>query len=356
MFAEALMLAMQRDVPIVRVLYDCTTSAASADRIAAAGAERFRWFGQAHDPDSVSTGRIDVSKLASAVSAAWGPAPSGWGMLDFEVPFDDWLDLPPEDPRHRQALSELTRAIESMKRLFPGVKWTCYGIPRLGRWPRDVDGVVKGWSQVAPDVRVRELARRSRELASLVICLDWVSPSLYDVYENRLFDQDSAESMRANENLWRTDIVQMSKATLRENGRGSVPVIPCVSPLFQPGGKASVQAVIQPNEFRMDQLVPAINGGADGFAIWSAVDFAMSVSTRPASATLDKVSEEIRTSSRRAWRALLPGTTTEVDWESDDVRFRLSSALGAVVAGAVEIAGDTARSKRSDSGRQESPK
>jgi hypothetical protein len=356
MVVETLILAMRCEVPIVHVLYDCTTSAASADRIAAAGAEKFRWFGQAHDPDSVSTGRIDVSKLASAVSEAWGPAPSGWGMLDFEVPFDDWLDLPPEDPRHSQALRELTSAIQSMKRLFPGVKWTCYGIPRLSRWPRDVDGAVKGWSQVAPGVRVRELTRRSRELASLVTSFDWVSPSLYDVYENQLFDRDSCETMRANENLWRTDIVQLSKAILREGGRSSVPVIPCVSPFFQPGGKASIQAVIQPDEFRMDQLVPAISGGADGFAIWSAVDFAMSVCTRPASPALDMASEEIRVSSRRAWRDLLPGTTAKVNWEDDEVKFRLSSALGAVVARSVELASGTARGKRPDSGRQENSK
>lgn len=331
MIFAAMMISFQQVAGAPSVLYDCTTSAASAEQITALGAVKYRWFGQALDPDSQATGRIDLSKLATAVTEAWGPNPSGWGMLDFEVPFDDWIDLPPNDPRHKQAIAELTQAVTSMKRVFPGVKWTCYGIPRLSRWPRDEDGLVKGWSEVSGSVRSREIGRRSRELADLVASMDWVSPSLYDVYENGLFTPNQCVTMRANEDLWRTDIVRLSKDILRSRDRASVPVIPCVSPLFQPGGKATVQSVIAEPEFLQDQIAPAIAGGADGFALWSAVDYAMRISTQPGQAALDKDSAGIRDASRKAWRALVPSPNGQIDWESDEVRLRISAELGSAV-------------------------
>ena len=347
----ASMIALQQVATAPTVLYDCTTSATSAEQISALGAAKYRWFGQAHDPESQTTGRIDLSKLATAITEAWGPNPSGWGMLDFEVPFDDWIDLPPQDPRHKQAIAELTQAIAAMKRVFPGVKWTCYGIPRMNRWPRDEDGSVKGWSQVSGSVRAREIARRSGELADLVASLDWVSPSLYDVYENGLFTPNESATMRANENLWRTDIVRLSKDILRSRGRASVPVIPCVSPLFQPGGKATVQGVIAGPEFLQDQIAPAISGGADGFALWSAVDYAMRISTQPGQPALDKDSAGIRDASRKAWRVLVPSQNGPIDWETDEVRLRISAELGSAIARAASISHDALQGARKSSGK-----
>jgi hypothetical protein len=218
------------------VIMDCTTSQASVDRLRELGAPIYHWFGQSSDPESLQSGMIDFRRLVEEVDRRMGPKPSGWGMLDYEEPFDRWLDLPKSDTKHQQAASEMIKAIRAVKRFYPNVKWTFYGQPRPERWLPTTDGTTRGWSLSTQEAKDREIARRIDSLSELIAEVDWINPSIYDVYEISMFAGSERDVMLANEEQWRVADGKLGRTIRAQLGLPQVPVMPCVSPLFQPGG------------------------------------------------------------------------------------------------------------------------
>jgi hypothetical protein len=51
------------------------------------------------------------------------------------------------------------------------------------------------------------------------------------------------------------------------------PIIPVVSPWFQPGGVATSYQAIPMDEFCAEQVRPAIEAGANGMAVWGEMEF-----------------------------------------------------------------------------------
>lgn len=320
------------------VLVDCTTSTRSAERLGELGVPVYRWFGQSTDPDSLKTGRIDIRKLVEEIDRKMGQNPSGWGMLDYEEPFDRWLDLPKSDPRHRQAVSEMVGAIRAVKRFYPNVKWTFYGQPRLERWLPRPDGSTRGWSLSTPEAKQAETARRIDTLGELIAEVDWINPSFYDVYENAKFVGPERDEMLANEEQWRVADGALGRTIRERLGLPQVPVIPCVSPLFQPGGRATAQRPIPTEEFLSDQVMPAVRAGCDGVALWTSADFALSMATIKETKGLDESDFKLRDAARYAWTPLAPGGRVPSDWSDPEVRLQLSQRVGDVISRAAEAA------------------
>jgi hypothetical protein len=320
------------------VLFDCAVSADSQQKLERMDAVRYRWFGQSTDPESIKTGRIDVGKIVAEVERRWGPEPSGWGMLDYEEPFDSWLSLPPDDPRNRQAVEEMARAIRMVKLAYPNVKWTYYGTPRLERWLPKPDGTTGGWSISSEDAKRAELERRTRSLAPLFRELDWINPSFYDVYENSAMAGAERDVMLANEDMWRLADAGLGREIRKSLGLPQIPVIPCVSPLFQPGGKATAQRRIPKEEFLSDQVMPAIRGGCDGVAIWTGADFIVTLATMGKGGTLTEADIQTQRDARYAWLPLVPQRRGPGGWEEPEVKLALSSAIGDAIADAADAA------------------
>lgn len=320
--------------PVPALIIDCTTSARSADDLRALGVPYYRWFGQSTDPESIKTGRIDTTKLIDEITRRMGPEPSGWGMLDYEDPFDAWLDLPPEDPRHAQAVSEMVRAIRTVKAAFPKVRWTYYGQPRLDRWPVQADGTRKGWPEASEESRTKELERRIASLGPIIAEVDWINPSFYDVYENAMFTGDERRVMLANEDRWRVEDARLGREMRRRRGLPQVPVLACVSCVFQGGGRATPFRPIPEPELVSDQVKPALEGGVDGFAMWSGVDFAVMVATLPEGHRLEPSDLKVQQEARAAWQPFVPEARSAADWNGDQVRFELSQRVGDMVSAA----------------------
>jgi hypothetical protein len=317
------------------VLLDCVTSVDARDRIRSLGVIMYPWFGSGIDPQSETSGSIDVGKLVSAIEGRLGPDPSGWAMLDFEEPFDSWMALPADDAKNIRARSELLRVIRSVKMAFPRVRWAYYALPRLRRYIPGPDGENRGWHFLSEQDRDREIARCRETYGDLMAAQDWFCPSFYDVYENARFSGDSLRFMLLNEQAWQRASCRFVKSSFWRPSADPVPLLPCITPFFQPGGLATPMKAVSPDEFSADQLQVALSEGADGFCIWSGIDFVLQEAT--VGTANDKVATQVRDSARSAWQDLYFPNQEKVDWSSDETRITLARAIGNTISSSVEI-------------------
>jgi hypothetical protein len=327
------------------LLFDCTTSSNSRADISAIGGQRFRWFGQSADPESERTGKIDVARLLAEVEKSMREGPFKWGMLDYENPFDSWMDMPSDSERHLQARTETLRALRAVRAAYPSVKWTCYGIPRLDHWPAGPDGTRVGWNGRRGKAQEAEIQRRVDAYAAIVAELDWISPAFYDYYENARMADPVGQSMVASEKLWRTESIKLARAIRTKLGLPPVPIIPCISPFFQPGGKATVLGVISGPELLDDQIEPSIASGVDGFAIWTAADYFSRVATTPTEGLPAGSARKDQQEARLAWSALAGPAGTSIDWGDDATKLRLSQRIGQIILDAARMAGEALKRK-----------
>lgn len=296
----------------------------------------YPWFGSGVDPQSVTSGSIDVGKVVAAIEQRLGPEPEGWAMLDFEEPFDSWMALPADDPKNVRGRQELLRVIRAVKLAFPRVKWSYYALPRLRRYIPGPNGENQGWHFLSEEAREREIARCHATYGELMAAQDWFCPSFYDVYENEKFVGDSRRFMLLNESAWQRASCQFVKSVRPGAAGVRPPLLPCISPFFQVGGLATEMKAIAQGEFVADQLEVALAEGADGFCIWSGIDFVLKEATIGSAS--DEIAVQVRTVARSAWKDQYLGGKEPIVWTSDDTRFRLSQAIGDAIANSAEIA------------------
>lgn len=318
--------------PLPPALIDCVTSAASSAKVNALGIERYPWFGQSADPESMKTGRINIPILLEEIRKKMGPTPTGWGMLDFEDPFDAWLALPATDQRNRLASSEMVKAIRAVKAEFPKVKWTYYAQPRMER----VFPGGKGWANGTEAQMQAEIERRIATCSDILREVDWINPSIYDVYENSKFQGDELDYMMKNERIWREQVVKLGRTIRERQGLPQVPVIPCVSVYFQPGGRATNMKPIPIAELIQDQIDPALAGGADSFAIWTSADFFQMLATLPDAHELNQLNRDNQRAAREAWTAEYLSGARPRDWTDPTVKFQISQATGKTISDGAE--------------------
>jgi hypothetical protein len=209
-------------------------------------------------PDAQKTGRIDVGAVLMCIDRMTSGEPPEWGMLDFEYGFTDRMQkgLTPEA---RVARDEMVKLIRAVRAAYPRTKWTYYGVPFLPYW---MEG--KSWSDASEPQKRQVMESCAEMYAPLVAECDWVSPSIYPVYDPSMFKPYEQSGVRAAGVAWRS--AQVGFARLLAAGK---PVIPTVSPVWQPGGLAAAGTVVPPRQFVQDQVQPALRAGAAGVAVWT---------------------------------------------------------------------------------------
>lgn len=275
------------------------------------------------DAPSYKTGVLNISELTRAIELGTKSKLFPWMMLDAETPFFDDLAKGPNSPECKRATETLIAAIQSLKARFPGVKWSIYGIPNLPYW---VDG--KGWAS-ADEAKKREMLTTVAAVSQpLVAELDWISPSIYQFYDPRMVVPGSPQSIRgtpasvtADGREWRAAQVGLGKLLA-----GSKPVIPYVFPYWAPGGIAPACRLIDPRELMEDQIVPAIQAGAAGIALWSGMEYRIEQVTRAGQdPTLNTTESNFGvTDWRRAFVADYLGRNAPSDWSNPFVRGTLT--------------------------------
>ena len=269
--------AAQAPEPIV--IYDEALSLNALERVVKVGGRRYSIVYQDDcDKPAKSTGIIDIAALARYVAERPSGFPSEWAVLDYEVPFDDWIREGPGSAHWKTATDSMVAAIERMKVLFPGIRWTYYGVPRLEYY---MDG--KTWINASDAAKKAEIERQFRCYEPIIAKCDWLAPSVYMVVGDRSDGGRAGDLQRRETRAWTRAAVESAVEFGKRVGR-SIPVVPFVSPVYQPGGGARNQGFIPSAMIDECTIRPIIEAGGSGVCIWSAGSYIVSRVTAPQSA------------------------------------------------------------------------
>ena len=248
--------------PPLVLLHDTLVDASVVADATRTGAKPLLLVYQYTSPDSAKTGEIDILKVIEAIDRMSGGDPPEWGMLDFEYAFTDRLQRGADDPTAKAATAQMVRLIRAVKSTYPRTKWTYYGVPFVPYWIRN-----ESWDDADTAAKRVTLTEASRVYAPIVAECDWVSPSIYPVYDPAEVQESLRSGVRQAGVAWRRAQVGLAKLLAKDK-----PVIPTVSPVWQPNGKAPAGAVVPPIQFVEDQVAPAVRAGAAGVAVWTSYD------------------------------------------------------------------------------------
>lgn len=290
-------------------------------KIEGAKAEPYILVYQNIDPECAKTGIINSDLIINHVRQKHGDNPSGWGMLDYEFPFDEVFHAGPDHPQWGRCAKTMLEALQAVKAAFPRVRWTYYGMPGLLYW---VNG--KLWAFAKPEDQQAEIERQIRGYGPVMEALDWYNPCVYDVYDLSKMDPASKASHLINEKVYREARIGVVREFMRRAGISGRPIMPAVSPFFTGHGNSTGNMRISHEEMVRDQVVPIVASGCDGMAIWSAADWYASTALR---ATNPR--NEVQTRIRPVFTADYFGGI-EPKWESPETRTILLTGLGNAIA------------------------
>jgi len=302
------------------IIYNETPSDQFSDP--AVGAVRYFGVYQATDPNAIR-GTIDTPRVLVEVRRIVAENPHArWGMLDFEDPYNEILLAGPSDPRHAAAVSSMVDLVRAVRKEFPGIRWTYYGMPRLPYWTNGRD-----WSRLDAATRRRLFDEAQASYGAILRELDWIQPSVYDKYERaRGYPLNDRISGDASERAFRAAHVEVVRDWFERSGVDRVPLIPVVSPWFLGTTKSTLYRAIPEAEFLADQVGPLLEAGVDGISIWSSMRHKITIATidfTPNSA----YSREMQPLARAVFATDVLGlpSASPVDWTSPEVKVALES-------------------------------
>lgn len=291
-------------------------------KLKAIEAEKYILVYQNIDPNAAITGTIDPEKIVEEVRRKHGDNPTGWGMLDYENPFDHVLHSGPDHPMYGQCIKTMLQALQHVKEKFPRVKWTYYGIPGLSYW---LDG--KLWAFAGEKAQRAEIEKQMLYYGPLLEAVDWYTPCVYDVYDLSTMDETSKAAHVVNEKAYRIARVNVIREFLKDRNLPSRPILPAVCPFFVGGGNTIDNKLIPKEELVRDQLDPIVSAGCDGMAIWSASDWYIlhaTLPTNPANGVQARV--------RKMYTKDFFGGNEPADWTDPTIKQTLVSGVGNAIA------------------------
>jgi hypothetical protein len=315
-------LAAAQSVTSFPIIYDSAPAAGFVSPVATASRYLIVYqsdFG-AYDPSDQTAVDVDSNAVIEVIRQKLSKASySEWGVLDIENPFDEVLKNGPADARFDRAVASLVNVIRAVRTAYPQMKWTYYGFPRVPYWMGMND-----WGQLTKDQREIKYAEFARNYEPIMAEMDWFMPSLYDVYERAQQMPRCASPREVAEAEYRKACVYAVNRWFTRAGVAERPIIPVVSPWFQPGGVATAYKAIPMDEFCAEQVRPAIEAGASGMAIWGEMGFFLKMATASNLPTAQYV-RDWQEQTRSAFASLVPAgsaalspsapaSPTSIDW------------------------------------------
>ncbi len=289
--------------PSFPIIYDSAPAAGFVSPVATASRYLIVYqsdFG-ACDPSAQTDVDVNPNAVIAAIRQKISTAGySEWGVLDIENPFDEILKAGPSDARFDRAVASLVNVIRAVRTAYPQMKWTYYAFPRVPYWMGMND-----WGQLTQDEREVKYAEFARNFEPIMAEMDWFMPSLYDVYERAQQMPRCASPREVAEAEYRKACVCAVDRWFTRAGVAARPIIPVVSPWFQPGGVATAYKAIPMEEFCAEQVRPAIEAGASGMAIWGEMGFFLKMATSSNLPTAQYV-REWQEQTRSAFASLVP--------------------------------------------------
>ena len=260
----------------------------AARAMRAANVQPYTLFYQTWDPQSLQTNRADPQAIINRWRRFFPPDTTAYLQLDYEYEFLEALRSDPSSDRFQDMLEHLCQVFDEVKAAFPNSKLTYYGLPHFSKFIKDNQGEqLAVWPIANEEERAVELAR-FEAIRPLLDRLDWFVPNLYDWKRNTTQAEKYGPETVERDFSWRTDVVRLTKEYVLASARPDRPVIPmvCVWYVFRGKETGPDRGLLIPmDEFIHDQVMPAIEGGADGIAFWNhdenVLDTAFRVITYP---------------------------------------------------------------------------
>jgi hypothetical protein len=296
-------------------IYNSIGSNIGTAEVDAIPSEQYLIVYQDIQPDSRATTDIDVGRLLDAVRKMPASRSCRWGVLDWEHPHFSLIEESSDTARRDRCIAELQRAIVALKTEFPHIRWTVWGAPELPYW---VGGHL--WDSASEADKSAAIKGAVGRWYKVMDCCDWLMPWIYEVYDREGMAKEEASRRQEAHREWVKAKVDTCRAYMRRSQRW-IPVMPCACPFLAPnnGNKSGIPLLVK--DFIELQARPAFQAGANGLALWSALDWWL-----PSAFAIDAPSENKQAVESQALsRESLRRAFGPANWTSISDRVRLSS-------------------------------
>jgi hypothetical protein len=253
------------------------------EEILASGGMPVRVVYQMIDP-TASQGLASAEHVAAWVESQWGSDPTGWFVLDYEVPHMTNLAKGlqnPQDPAYLQTRDSLVAAIRELKVRFPNARWSYYGMPSLPSWFA-VNGANHTHVSIPISALEPILEQRRNNYQAVIDECDFVCPTIYDRHDERNSPTPAAAAQSVNNTRLRNErLITLSKSLVANSDRPDRPVLPFVNLWYAPGGIGEDYRMIPRDQVRSKQIEPAVAAGAESIVVWTAAGFYARLATLP---------------------------------------------------------------------------
>lgn len=285
-------------------------------------------IGQSYDPESFETGVIDIPRVITAVARNYPDGLRGYVQLDWEDPFFSILHAGPSHPRFEEVRDNYAEFMRSFKTAFPEALVTHYNIPFIPFWVENSNGSTVWWSKIDDKTLTRYEADLD-ELRPILDEMDWFCPRYFDFVPSAQLSEESRANRVQAEIDHRKAVVLWLKRYLASSDRPDRKIIPVARTRWS-GGIASYAAfdneLIPRDEFIAEQLVPAMESGANGLLLFEVYETWM---LDVAFTSPDQVSSELREKALAVLRQNgLLGENELPNWRSAAQKRAFLQALG----------------------------
>ena len=256
--------------------YDCLIQAEKEEemeRLAAKkfGAEKYYiWYASWDIGHGDKTGSLSINEDAIVEDVRKyykDREPEGYGQLDYEDNFFRGLDAGKGTPENEEATRVMLSALRRMKKEFPKMRWTYYGLPILKYWlPHPSPTNSHTWISAPEEVKQAEIDHKYGCYEELLKECDWLNPSFYNRYDPAAHTGD----ILPRETEYRKQLIRFCHMFNKRLGTNK-PIIAMTDPWYAPGGKTEfANKIVQDDFMKAATLNPYMEEGVNGFAAWYA--------------------------------------------------------------------------------------
>lgn len=220
--------------------------------------------------------KINVDLIAEHVRKDVGEDFEGYGMLDYEGGFFKDLDKG-EGSKENQVITQvMVDALHQLKKMFPKMKWSYYGIPKVPYWlpdPKTGQNWLT-WATAPQELKDSIIDYYVNAYKELLLHCDYMNPSLYNRY-----DPTDPEVQKYIPKFEETEYEYRKAAALiakkvQEVNKTNIPILPMFCHTYAVGGDVEYPGKLVQRDF-MDRCVfkPFLDVGVNGFMYWNAIHY-----------------------------------------------------------------------------------
>lgn len=228
------------------------------------------------DQNDFRNKRIDVDIISQRLIDEAGADFEGYAMLDYEGDWFRSLDKGANTKENELITRVMVEALQELKKRFPKVKWSYYGIPKVPYWLPDprTGRTELNWGNAPREVKESVMEMKLNAYRGLLLHCDYMNPSLYNRYDPE--DDEVKIHIPNIENVeyeYRKAATLIARKVNEVNGT-SIPILPMFSHTYAVGGDVEYPGKLVDKDFLNKTMFrPNLDVGVDGFMYWNAIHY-----------------------------------------------------------------------------------